>query len=55
MFLAGAVINKKGGERIVWTYIIKSGYKRRLRRYQVVITDVNINGSKKIEASELIQ
>ena len=55
MFLAGAVINKKGGERIVYTYIIKSGYKRRLKKYRVVVTDVTVNGSKRIEASEFVK
>ncbi len=58
MFLAGAVVNRDVGpkaERVVWTYIVKAGYKRRLKRYRVVITDVTVNGSKKIEASEFVE
>lgn len=55
MFLAGAVITKQGGERINYIYVIKAGYKRRLKNYRVVVTDVMVNGSKKFEAEEFVK
>jgi hypothetical protein len=55
MYLAGAAIIKKGGERITYVYVTPRGYKRRLQKYRVVVADVTVKGSKKINAEDFIK
>lgn len=55
MYLAGSVVCRKtvGSERC--TFVVKTGYKRRLKKFQVVVTDVTVNSSKKIKAEDFVR
>lgn len=55
MYLAGSVVCREtiGSERC--TFIVKSGYRRRLKKYRVVITDVDIKGHKRINAEDFVR